>query len=241
MNAETRSMKLETRNKKPAPPAPPVSSLQPPVSGVQPGDIFIVPTQDGSWGPRLTFIRVDRDNPRQGIFEDQQHQSVRYFFRDLINPVAEPIRTAPVRKRRGPSHPITADQRRMVFALAKGRGMSTDDIRELTPAGSISALSTGQASQLIDALRGKRSADLTAATGPGAPATDAQIQMLYGLAEDAGMDRRHLQNFCRSKFHVNGPNDERVTNALIQKIYAALRAIAQRGNQNEPRASARAC
>jgi len=194
MNAETRSMKLETRNKKPAPPAPPVSSLQPPVSGVQPGDIFIVPTQDGSWGPRLTFIRVDRDNPRQGIFEDQQHQSVRYFFRDLINPVAEPIRTAPVRKRRGPSHPITADQRRMVFALAKGRGMSTDDIRELTPAGSISALSTGQASQLNDALRAKRSAELTAATGP-----EGFAQGVAAIARASGRSGAHVNRLYASE------------------------------------------
>jgi len=198
---------------------------------IQPGDIFIVPQKDGVWGPQVAFVRLDRDNPQMGIFRDASGETVRYFFRDLLDPrcrVGTARRQEPrKRKRKGPSHPITADQRRKIFALAKGRGLSIDDIRDLTPAGSISAMSTGQASRVIDALSGKR-VDLTAPTGPTAAPTDAQIAMLYAMAQDAGMDRRHLQNFMRSKFEITGPNDPRLTNAAIQKVLHALRAIANR-------------
>jgi len=203
----------------------------------QPGDIRIVPTDDGKWGPRLTFLHPEPENPTaMGIFQDAAGETVRYFFKDLINPVGSAIAdqsAPPKRRRKGPSNPLTAEQRGMIFTLGKGRGMSTDDIRELTPAGSISALSTRQASQLIDALRGKR-VDLTAPTGPDAKPTDQQIAMLYCLAEDAGMDRRHLQNFMRQKFKVSGPSDPQLTNAKIQKVFGALRNIARQRGASDP-------
>jgi hypothetical protein len=48
--------------------------------------------------------------------------------------------------------PITPAQRRALFAIGKARGLTVDDLRDLTPTGSISALTRDQASHLLDRL-----------------------------------------------------------------------------------------
>jgi hypothetical protein len=47
---------------------------------------------------------------------------------------------------------ITEPQRRSLFAWAKEHGASIDDLREMTPAGSISMMTCVQASALLDRL-----------------------------------------------------------------------------------------
>lgn len=47
---------------------------------------------------------------------------------------------------------LTSAQRSKLFALAKEQGHTIDDLRAMTPAGSISMLTRGQAATLIDAL-----------------------------------------------------------------------------------------
>jgi hypothetical protein len=48
--------------------------------------------------------------------------------------------------------PITPEQRRAIFAAGKVRRLDLDGLRDLTPMGSISALTRLQAAQLIDRL-----------------------------------------------------------------------------------------
>ncbi|NUQ48108.1 MAG: hypothetical protein HUU22_19010, partial [Phycisphaerae bacterium] len=50
------------------------------------------------------------------------------------------------------SSAITAAQRRLLFRLAAMRGLDLDALRDLTPAGSVSALTIVQAAALIDRL-----------------------------------------------------------------------------------------
>lgn len=54
---------------------------------------------------------------------------------------------------------LTDQQRRHIFAAGRERGMSTDDLRRMTPAGSISMLTRDQAASLIDALKRGKSPD----------------------------------------------------------------------------------
>lgn len=50
--------------------------------------------------------------------------------------------------------PLTAAQRRKLFALAGEHGLTLDGLRALTPAGSISMLNRGEAAVLINTLDG---------------------------------------------------------------------------------------
>lgn len=47
---------------------------------------------------------------------------------------------------------ITPPQRRALFAAARDRGLSIDDVRDMTPTGSISALTRAEASDLLDRI-----------------------------------------------------------------------------------------
>jgi len=48
--------------------------------------------------------------------------------------------------------PITAAQRRALFAAARDKGLSTDDLRAMTPKGSISMLTLPEAADLLGRL-----------------------------------------------------------------------------------------
>ena len=54
---------------------------------------------------------------------------------------------------------VTKKQIAHIFAIGRERGMTTDDLREMTPAGSISMLTRVQAMHLIDALKRGKSPD----------------------------------------------------------------------------------
>lgn len=51
-----------------------------------------------------------------------------------------------------PGEPISAPQRRALFACARRKGMDIDDLRALTPLGSISALTRKEAAALLSRL-----------------------------------------------------------------------------------------
>jgi hypothetical protein len=54
---------------------------------------------------------------------------------------------------------ITPGQLKMLWALARRKGIAPEDLRTLTPAGSVSVLTKGQATELIDALIANRAPD----------------------------------------------------------------------------------
>ncbi len=107
---------------------------------------------------------------------------------------------------------ITAAQRCKIFAIAKQRGKSTDDIRAMTPAGSISMLTCVQAAVLIDALEQGKSPDYDKVPrvpaskrkrrpkGVFAIARDEQRKKIYALANEIGFDGDDLDEWL-SKRH----------------------------------------
>jgi len=54
---------------------------------------------------------------------------------------------------------LTSAQRSKIFAVANERGLALDDVRAMTPAGSVSMLSKVEAAALIDALEKGQSPD----------------------------------------------------------------------------------
>ena len=69
---------------------------------------------------------------------------------------------------------ITALQRRQIFGLGRARGFDIDGLRELTPAGSISALTRSQAERLIAKLAGETPGRGAGRRARGVPRVTAQ-------------------------------------------------------------------
>lgn len=112
------------------------------------------------------------------------------------------------------AEPITAAQRRALFAAARERGLTIDDLRDMTPAGSISALTRGQASDLLDGLN--RGTDYAhprkrrPSSRPRRPkcvygiATDAQRRKIESLRIQLGWTLEGLQGFLSERHFSDG-------------------------------------
>jgi len=96
------------------------------------------------------------------------------------------------------TEPLSPGQRRALFAVGKRRGLSIDGLRELTPAGSISALTRAQAAGLLDRLNVGTDYEhpRPAQRQPRRPrgvyaiATDAQRRKIEALRIDLGWEQR---------------------------------------------------
>lgn len=108
--------------------------------------------------------------------------------------------------------PITPEQRRALFAAGKARGLDIDDLRALTPAGSISLLTRLQASRLIDRLNAgsesaypkRRSRAPRRPKGIHAIATPSQRNKIEALRIDLGWTPEHLGKWLSERHHAHG-------------------------------------
>lgn len=108
---------------------------------------------------------------------------------------------------------ITPGQRRKLFVLADERGMSIDDVRDMTPAGSISALSRAEAAALLDRLSGgadfqehrrARPRGPRRPKGVSAMATDAQRSKIESLRIDLEWTPEGLVGFLSERHYSHG-------------------------------------
>ena len=142
----------------------------------QPGDIFLACDDGGYWAVALRFVRFD-DDPRYGIFRDDAGETYS-IATDQVRPAhavfanadraeePDPVQQAENRRYRQRSR-VTAEQRarqkltdrqrRTIFALGKGLGLDLDDLRAMTPKGSISKLTVREANRVIASLTGNES------------------------------------------------------------------------------------
>ena len=114
---------------------------------------------------------------------------------------------------------MTAEQRRHLFALARGRGMDLAAVRDLTPAGSVSALTREQADELIDKLtngyphrrprRGRR-------------ASPQQVRFITELIQSVGVGPHWLERFNVKK--VDEIRDTHTARRIITGLCAIQRA-----------------
>ena len=109
--------------------------------------------------------------------------------------------------------PISQPQRRKLFAVARERGLTHDDLRAMTPAGSVSALSYHQAAELLTRLCGKpyrapeRRRRRSRRTGAIPIATNPQKFYIRILADQLGLSKSQLDAYIRSRHHRNGLAD----------------------------------
>jgi hypothetical protein len=146
--------------------------------------------------------------------------------------------------------PITAAQRKALFAAGRAHGLDVDGLRELTPAGSISRLTRLQANQLIDRLNAgtehshpKRHSRLPRRPkGIYAVRSGPQMLKIEALRIDLGWTPEGLQGWLAERHHADGRAMTRINStadaaAVIELLKAVLvktdRARA-RGTDAEP-------
>jgi len=108
--------------------------------------------------------------------------------------------------------PISALQRRAIFAAGKAHGLDIDDLRAMTPAGSISLLTRLQAGGLIDLLNAgsenvypkRRSRAPRRPKGIHAFATPSQRNKIESLRIELGWTPQGLGGFLADRRHDHG-------------------------------------
>ncbi len=128
---------------------------------------------------------------------------------------------------------ITAAQRRALFGWAQRRGLSHEDLRALTPAGSVSRLSREQAAELIELLTGRPG------TGdpiePRGTVTRAQIGLLAHLRDRLGFTAAGFESWLRRHFGVRALEDLNDRGEASRIIAALLNMKATRDARAEGR------
>jgi len=130
---------------------------------------------------------------------------------------------------------ITPPQRRALFAAAGDRGLSIDDIRDMTPAGSISALSRAQASDLLDRINSGTDFDQRRRRRPRGPrrpkgvfamASPAQRAKIKSLRIDLGWTAEGLVGFLADRHYSHGgPMSKILTTADASEVIELLKAV----------------
>jgi len=124
-----------------------------------PGDIFVLYDAAGHWSRSFEFVGFDERDPAQMIVCDRAtgdcfRAPPGLLRRPAIGAVDEEADALAGEVPGGQGQPdlITAAQRRLLFARARALGMGLDDIRAMTPKGSVSAMTKEEARNLIDRL-----------------------------------------------------------------------------------------
>lgn len=111
------------------------------------------------------------------------------------------------------AEPMTPGQRGALFTAASRCGMDIDELRALTPAGSISALTRGQASALLDRLNGGTEWQRDRRERPRAPRrpkgvyairTAAQIRKIEAIRIELGWTQRELDAWLGARTFKDG-------------------------------------
>lgn len=110
--------------------------------------------------------------------------------------------------------PITEPQRRAIFAAARQRGMSPDDVRALCPKGSVSMLSSFEASRVLDRLNGKTDDDRShrpkrrksGARDVTRMISSDQLAYIDKLRICMGWTKRHLGEHLDAKHYKSDPS-----------------------------------
>lgn len=134
--------------------------------------------------------------------------------------------------------PISAGQRKAIFAAAHARGMSIDDIRDMTPAGSISKLTAAEASRVLDSINAGTQHELPRRKRPRGPrrpkgsirlATPDQHRFIAALRIELGWTEGELDEFLSKRtFKHGGPMDKIQTTADGIEVIELLKGVRDR-------------
>ncbi len=139
----------------------------------EPGDIYLIPDDQGRWAFALRLVSLHNGDPHVGVFQDDAGETYVCGFQEL-RPARlasaeqasdDPVQAAEARRYRQRSRvtvqqrakrKLTPKQRAAIFALGNQRGLDLDDLRSMTPQGSVSKLTMREAGEVIDRLKGRR-------------------------------------------------------------------------------------
>jgi len=182
------------------------------VDKLQPGDLFVTPNKDGLWERVFEYLRPD-DQDRRRILGRAVDDGVIFAVRidAVVVPgiVGKASSEAPAchsdKRPRTGDQPITADQRRMLFGLGKSKGLGIDALRDMTPKGSISALSRTEAGKLIDRLLDKP--NWSALHHGNGTATGKQLGLIAHLRDQIGFSNDDFCRWLQRQFKVSSIED----------------------------------
>ena len=131
-------------------------------------DIYILPTETDQWGMSLYYVRATND-PSVGVFQDNNGELYEVPFHELrrvgLTRNEEAVKADADKRlyqnrsrttaRQRAAKKITPKQRCYLIGLAARQGLSIDDLRAITPDKSISKLTIGEASKMIDRFKGQ--------------------------------------------------------------------------------------
>lgn len=136
------------------------------------------------------------------------------------------------------SGPISPAQRRAIFAAAESRGLSIDDVRDMTPAGSISRLTWQRASNLLDSInrgtafqkdRRERPRSPRRPKGVMAMVSEAQHRKIESLRIDLSFTTSRLHEFLAVRHYSHGGSTARILTAADGiEVIELLKAVAAR-------------
>jgi hypothetical protein len=145
--------------------------------------------------------------------------------------------------------PLTPYQRRALFAAARARGLDHQELRALTPTGSIARLTIRQAAALLDSLN--RGTDHERSGRPRRPrrprgilamASGAQLAKIEGLRERLGWTREGLTAFLATRHYDHGdPMTAIVSGRDAQEIILLLSDVADRTDNAKRRRAVADC
>lgn len=124
--------------------------------------------------------------------------------------------------------PITTGQRRFLFSLGKYLALDVDDLRAMTPMGSISKMTAAEASNLIDRLCA-HSGRPAHRRGQGT-ATAKQLGLIEHLVERVGFNRNQLGEWLSRQFDVESIaeiTDRQLASRIIGGLMAMARNVAE--------------
>lgn len=116
--------------------------------------------------------------------------------------------------------PISAGQRKAIFAAARSRGLSIDDIRGMTPQGSVSKLTAAEASRVLDAINAGTPHELVRRKRPRSPrrpkgtirlVTPEQHRLIAALRIELGWTENQLREFLAARTFAHGGKMDKVT------------------------------
>lgn len=136
---------------------------------------------------------------------------------------------------------ITPAQRKALFAAARGKGLSTDDLRAMTPRGSISALSRREAFDLLNRLNAGTEYDRPAphrrprrARGMYAFVTQAQRDLIVSLRLEIGWSDDQFRDWLGKRHYRDDPTrpmTDMQSSADAERVIELLKGVRERMEQ----------
>lgn len=137
-----------------------------------------------------------------------------------------------------PLPPLSKAQRKALFAAARGKGLSTDDLRAMTPNGSISALSRREAFDLLNRLNAGTEHDRPApsrrprrAKGMYAFVTDAQRDLIAAIRLEIGWSDERFRDWLGKRHYRDDPNrpmTDMQSSADAERVIELLKGVRDR-------------